>query len=424
VVTPRSFLLRAKQTSDDCNERTAIEAAEMIATNETNHRRQVASPYQIREKEPLTVTMVTRRPPSEHGGVERVVAGLLGEISRARPTWRVDAISAFRKGSRAEGIDGLSDAIASIRLGWRLRESAADVVFVFCPECIWGIRLLRSIRLLRKRRVGPPLVAVWCGAGPTPYLVLREPGDLWARALAWLRTTEEKQALAVDGHIAVHKVVADDLRNLYGLNKNIEIIEPALDPTISAQLDQSAARRDRTGLTAAWVGQVGYRKGLPVALAAVAEARRDLPELRLIVAGVPAGQEIEGVDWLGVVPPSAVADVYREADLFIFPTRYESFGLVVIEAMAAGLPVIVSDAVPAGIVSDGRNGVVVAGHNPSDYAVALRRLASPEIRAMMASANRADARRFSIKSAGADYAAVAELFAGVREPGFTGEILG
>lgn len=392
MVTPRSFFPRAKQTSDE-----------------------VTSSYQIREDQPLTVTMVTRRLPSEHGGVERVVAGLLRELGCARPTWRVDAISAFRKGSRAEGIDGLSDVIASIRLGWRLRKSAADVVFVYCPECLWGIRLLRGIRL-RRRRVGPPLVAVWCGAGPTPYLVLREPGHLWARALAWLRTTEEKQALAVDGHIAVHKVVADDLRNLYGLKKKIEIIEPALDPTISNQLDQRAPSRKRTGLTAVWVGQVGYRKGLPVALAAVAEARRDLPDLRLVVAGVPAGQEIEGVDWLGVVPPSAVADVYREADLLIFPTRYESFGLVVIEAMAAGLPVIVSDAVPAGIVSDGRNGVVVAGHSPSDYAAALRRLASPETRAMMASANRADAQRFSIKSAGADYAAVAELFAGVREP--------
>jgi glycosyltransferase involved in cell wall biosynthesis len=106
-----------------------------------------------------------------------------------------------------------------------------------------------------------------------------------------------------------------------------------------------------------------------------------------------------------------MAEVYRDADLLLFPTRYESFGLVVIEAMAAGLPVIVSDAVPAGIVIDGRNGAVVAGHDPARYAAALRRLADPGRRAAMAEANRDDVRRFSIESAGAGYVALAESFA-------------
>jgi D-inositol-3-phosphate glycosyltransferase len=106
-----------------------------------------------------------------------------------------------------------------------------------------------------------------------------------------------------------------------------------------------------------------------------------------------------------------MAEVYYDADLLLFPTRYDSFGLVVIEAMAAGLPVIVSDAVADGIVKDGRNGVVIAGHDPSDYARALRRLADPGLRALMAEANREDAGRFSVESAAARYAAVAEEFA-------------
>ena len=80
-----------------------------------------------------------------------------------------------------------------------------------------------------------------------------------------------------------------------------------------------------------------------MALAAVAEARLDLPGLRLTVVGVAPGEPIDGVEWLGVLPPSAMSDVYQNADLLLFPTRNESFGMVVIEAMAAGLPVIVSD---------------------------------------------------------------------------------
>ena len=82
--------------------------------------------------------------------------------------------------------------------------------------------------------------------------------------------------------------------------------------------------------------------------------------------------------------------------------------------MAAGLPVIVSDVVPAGIVTDGRNGVVITGHAPSRYARALVTLNDPELRAAMAEANREDAGRFSVESAAAGYATVAESFAATQ----------
>jgi glycosyltransferase involved in cell wall biosynthesis len=380
----------------------------MTWRNETAVAAGQATAEQAGEGRPLTVALVGRRAPAEIGGVERVVAALLAQLPRTRPAWRVEAISAFRPGSRIEGLDGLSDLIASLRLGWRLRHSAVDVAFVNCPECLWGIRLLR------RRTGGPSLVAVWHGAGPAAYLYLRRPGHPLARVLAWLRTAGERRALAADGHVAVHPRVAQDLRTLYGLSRPVTVIENAVDPAIARQVGRPGYERERTGLNAIWVGQTGYRKGLDVALAAVAEARRDLPGLRLTVVGVPPGKAADGVDWLGVIPQARIAEIYGRADLLLFPTRHESFGLVVIEAMAAGLPVIVSDAIGAGIVTDGRNGVVVAGHNPSCYAEALRRLADPAIRAAMAEPNREDALRFSIEAAGSGYAAVAESFAGIQ----------
>jgi glycosyltransferase involved in cell wall biosynthesis len=218
--------------------------------------------------------------------------------------------------------------------------------------------------------------------------------------------------MAADGHVAVHRQVAGWLRSLYGLKAPVTVIENAVDAGLIERLSRLSPRQDRNrGLTAVWAGQTGYRKGLDVALTAVARARDDLPGLRLKVVGVPEGRPAAGVDWLGVIAPGAMAEIYHEADLLLFPTRYDSFGLVVIEAMAAGLPVIVSDAVADGIVKDGRNGVVIAGHDPSDYARALRRLADPGLRALMAEANREDAGRFSVESAAARYAAVAEEFA-------------
>ena len=360
---------------------------------------------------PFTVVMATRRDPAEIGGVERVVSGVVRELARVRPAWQVDIVSAFEECGWMEGMDGFSDMIAAFRLGWRLRGSTADVIFVHCPECLWGIRLLR------RRRGAPPLVAVWHGAGPVPSLRLRRPGHPLARALAWLRTNRERAALAADRHVAVHVQVEECVRALYGLSAPVTIIDNGLDTTIQEHLAGPAASRVRagqTGLKVLWVGQTAYRKGLDVAMAAVAEARADLPGLRLQVVGVQPRKAVDGVDWLGIVPPDRMAEVYRDADLFIFPTRYESFGLVVIEAMAAGLPVIVSDVIGAGIVTDGRNGVVVPGYQSPDYAEALRRMAPPAIRATIGAANIEDVRRFSVEATGAGYVSVIESFAATQ----------
>ena len=111
-----------------------------------------ANPDQTKDlsDRPLVIAMATRRAPTEIGGVERVVAGVVRELARVRPAWRVDVVSAFKAGSRIEGMDGFSDILAAFRLGAKLRGSTADLIFVHCPECLWGIRLLRK-RQARRR---------------------------------------------------------------------------------------------------------------------------------------------------------------------------------------------------------------------------------------------------------------------------------
>lgn len=349
--------------------------------------------------------MVTRRDPSVRGGVERVVKMLLTHMAREEPEWQLESVSVFRDGSLIERVQGLCDVYAGLRLGWKLRGSTADVIFVHCPECLWGIRLLR------RRGERPPLIAVWHGGGPVRFLLQRRPGHPLAWALAWMRATEEIQALPADGHIVVHGDVAKDLRYMYGFRASATVIGNAVDPKILERLSQLEGTPDRGGLTALWLGQVEYVKGLDVAIAAITEARKTLPELRLLVAGVPAGKPTEGVEWCGVIPPSDVADLYRRADLFIFPTRYEAAPLVVAEAMAAGLPVIISDGVPSGIAADIRNGIIVKGHDPSEYARALIELFDTETRAVISKTNREDIRRLSIESKAADYVAFAESVA-------------
>ncbi|MFN2582309.1 MAG: glycosyltransferase family 4 protein [Candidatus Dormibacteria bacterium] len=352
----------------------------------------------------LRVAMFTRRPAREHGGVERVVRDLTQELRRQHAAWTVENVAAFTRSGGLEAINGVSDIAAAAVLAWRALRGDYDVIFVHCPECLWGPLVARHVQ-----RHKASLIAVWHGAGPTPALVLRPAGNLLARGLAWFRGIEERLALRANSHVAVHRWVVDDLRYHYGFMGPVTIAENALEepqPPEHHETPQSG------GMTAVWVGQAGHRKGLDVALDAMRLARKERSDIELQVAGVPDGPMTDGVTWLGVIAPDRMAELYARADVLLFPTRYEALSLTVLEAMRAGLPLIVSDAIPSDIVEDGRNGFVFHGHRARDYARALITLRDdPSLRQRIAEQNRRDAERFDLPSTARVYAGTAERLA-------------
>lgn len=93
----------------------------------------------------------------------------------------------------------------------------------------------------------------------------------------------------------------------------------------------------------------------------------------------------------GPLPPAAVAAYYRAADLFVLPSRAESYGMAFAEAMAAGLPVVAARAghVPC-LVADGETGLLVPPDDPVALRTALQRLIAdpPRRQALGAAARR------------------------------------
>ena len=82
------------------------------------------------------------------------------------------------------------------------------------------------------------------------------------------------------------------------------------------------------------------------------------------------------VTFHGLVDPPALAQLYASADIFVFPSRYEGYGIVLAEAMRAGLPIIAANFGPvAEIVADNENALIVPARDSKALAGAIRKLA-------------------------------------------------
>ncbi|MNC22223.1 GDP-mannose-dependent alpha-mannosyltransferase [compost metagenome] len=154
--------------------------------------------------------------------------------------------------------------------------------------------------------------------------------------------------------------------------------------------------RERYGIEAPllliYVGRIAPEKDIATLLAAM----RLLPDSiataahLLIVGDGPQLPELraaapQNVTFSGSKYGEELAELYATGDLFVFPSCTETFGNVVLEAMASGLPVIAADAGGSrDLVVSGRSGTLFEPHNPAAMAEAICRLAEqPELRMAM-----------------------------------------
>jgi phosphatidylinositol alpha-mannosyltransferase len=156
-----------------------------------------------------------------------------------------------------------------------------------------------------------------------------------------------------------------------------------------------------------WVNRLDPQKGFEIMLRAFERLASEVGEVHLLVAGdgrdrvllrsLP-GDLRSRILRLGTVPHEALPRYHAAADVFVSPaTGQESFGIVLVEAMAAGVPVVASDI--AGyreVVRDGVDGLLVPPNDPNTLAAAIRRvLSEPELAAALKAAGRSRAQAFS-----------------------------
>lgn len=157
-----------------------------------------------------------------------------------------------------------------------------------------------------------------------------------------------------------------------------------------------------------YVGRISREKGLDALLESFTAVWQALPSARLVLVGdgpyretlaarAPAGRVIFAGEQTGV----ALAQLYASADLFVYPSETETFGNAVVEAQAAGLPVVVATrGATKELVVAGVTGVVVDASDASALGAAITGLlANPQRRQRMGEAAARHARRFDPRQA-------------------------
>ncbi|MCX7686518.1 MAG: glycosyltransferase family 4 protein [Fimbriimonadales bacterium] len=139
-----------------------------------------------------------------------------------------------------------------------------------------------------------------------------------------------------------------------------------------------------------FVGRMVPEKGVQVLLQAFPIVKAEVPKAWLVIAGGGARAHLEGfvrflhledsVQFLGFIPDEELLRLYRVVDVAVYPSLYEPFGIVALEAMAVGVPVVVSDAGGLKeVVWHEQTGITTYAGNPESLAWGiLRVLKDPE----------------------------------------------
>jgi 1,2-diacylglycerol 3-alpha-glucosyltransferase len=223
-----------------------------------------------------------------------------------------------------------------------------------------------------------------------------------ARVLA--RAVSRRQCNAVDAVVAPSQQLADVLTS-YGVERPVRVIPTGLDLTEFAGGDGASfrARHDIRAdrLVMLLVGRVAHEKNIGFLLRVLDRVRRVVPRVVFVIAGEgPARTALrrdvaergieQHVRFVGYLDRSTeLRDCYRAADVFVFASRTETQGLVLLESLALGIPVVSTAVLGTKEVLRDAEGAIVVEEDVDEFAAAVTRLLTQtDLRQRLATAAR------------------------------------
>jgi D-inositol-3-phosphate glycosyltransferase len=230
-------------------------------------------------------------------------------------------------------------------------------------------------------------------------------------AIAQTRLEIEQQILEqAQSVVATSPQELDDLQTLVSRAGKVDVIPCGTDVSNFRPISKAEARK-QLGIQAGekvilYVGRFDRRKGIETLVRATSELRSQLEQgeeinpknLKLLIVGGSDPQEADGAErqrieqivtdldlsanteFIGMVGHDRLPLYYTAADVCVIPSHYEPFGLVAIEAMACGTPVVASavGGLKFTVISE-ETGLLVPPHDPSGFACAIGRILTDDL---------------------------------------------
>ncbi|OII68858.1 MULTISPECIES: glycosyltransferase family 4 protein [unclassified Streptomyces] len=264
--------------------------------------------------------------------------------------------------------------------------------------------------------MSPSLGLLACWAAEGPIVATFHTSNPRSRAMIAAYPILQPALEKISARIAVSEYARRTL--VEHLGGDAVVIPNGVDVDFFARAEPKEAWQ---GGTLGFIGRIDEpRKGLPVLMRALPKIFAARPEARLLVAG--RGDEKEAVaalpqeyrdrvEFLGMVSDEDKARLLRSVDVYVAPnTGGESFGIILVEALSAGAPVLASDLDAfAQVLDGGAAGELFANEDADALAdAAVRLLGDPARREELRTRGRAHVRRFDWSTVGADVLAVYE----------------
>ena len=252
--------------------------------------------------------------------------------------------------------------------------------------------------------------------GVEKYSFLRKIDQKYLSLRSWLYLWLEKRQMGTAWLVSVSTAISKDVETSYRRTRNVVEIPPGVDSTVFSEtaLDglRGAVRKEKkigeNELVVLFVGSAFQRKGLDLLIPAIAEDMQlfivgkgdHISRYERMIRAHGCGQRVsmEGIT-------DNVTKYYALADVVVLPSRSEAFGMSILEGMACGLPVIVSqNSGVADIIRHGENGFLM--EHASELPGLLGHLRSREMRRKVGLCARKTAEKYSWERVGTSHEAL------------------
>ena len=334
-----------------------------------------------KEKQPLTYTFLLTELFSRKGGIETYNRHLIEAVSQSHENVQCNVLvlnDAHAKPLSGHNIRIIPCAITSYRVLWKLCFILKTIQFFRTDLVVCGHVNLSSIALALKKLLGINYVTIIHGI------------EVWNLKSSLLRESLAEATTLFSVSRYTRDKVEEQIPTMKG---KIELLADTVDTSRFIPGPKSAALMNRYSLNGyqilLTVGRLSLAdnyKGFDVVMRALPEVLRVKPNVKYLIVGKGDALDLlknlarqlgieANIVFTGFVPDEELVNYYNLCDAFVMPSNGEGYGIVFLEAMACGKPVIAGNADGArDPLMDGRQGILVDPDNVNEVAQAILRL--------------------------------------------------